>query len=483
MSGLICAWITTGLLFLVGATSAAGSRESLAPTFRAGAASSNITPALGTKVRLGALESYPISAVHDDWFARCLILDDGTTRIAFVSCDLMAIDREVADEAKRQIEKVTRMPPSAVVISAVHTHAPNDDSDVQAPLTLTTLDAYHQFLAQRIADAVQRAVQNLTPARVGWGHGRLPGYVHNRRWFTRSVEDRKNPYGGIDQVRMNPPSGPAQLIEPAGPVDPGIPFFAVQTAEGRPLALMANYSLHYVGGVNSPGEVSADYFGYFADSIQRLLGADRLEPAFVGMLTNGASADIISLDWRLPRVRQKPYERMKVVANEVAAEVYRAFQNVTFQSWARLGIAYRELPLATRRPSPEVAARSRQILAAPTTTSPTHARERSYAAKALAMAELPDETRFSLYAIRIGDLAIFTLPVETFVEIGLELKQRSAFPTTMVIGLANGYFGYLPTPRQHELGGYETWLGTSRVEPRASEKVVATLLEMQEGLR
>ena len=44
-------------------------------------------------------------------------------------------------------------------------------------------------------------------------------------------------------------------------------------------------------------------------------------------------------------------------------------------------------------------------------------------------------------------------------EIGLEIKEKSPFERTFLIGLANGGYGYLPPPNQHKLGGYETWLG------------------------
>ena len=67
---------------------------------------------------------------------------------------------------------------------------------------------------------------------------------------------------------------------------------------------------------------------------------------------------------------------------------------------------------------------------------------------------------------------------EVFTETGLEIKARSPFPDTFTIELANGGYGYLPTPAQHALGGYETWLGTNRVETAASDKIVAKLLEL-----
>jgi len=67
---------------------------------------------------------------------------------------------------------------------------------------------------------------------------------------------------------------------------------------------------------------------------------------------------------------------------------------------------------------------------------------------------------------------------ETFAETGLEIKAKSPLKPTCTIELANGCYGYLPTPAQHQLGGYETWLGTNTVEIEASTKLTAALLDM-----
>ena len=55
-------------------------------------------------------------------------------------------------------------------------------------------------------------------------------------------------------------------------------------------------------------------------------------------------------------------------------------------------------------------------------------------------------------------------------------------PEENIVELANGYYGYMPTPRHFELGGYETWLGTNRVEREASEKITALALDLLGGL-
>jgi hypothetical protein len=101
-----------------------------------------------------------------------------------------------------------------------------------------------------------------------------------------------------------------------------------------------------------------------------------------------------------------------------------------------------------------------------------------YAKRVLNLNDSPDKTSVVLQTFRIGDLGVCAIPFEVFVDVGLELKQKSPFDLTFAISHANGSSGYLPTAKQHELGGYETWLGTSRVEFRAADKIVKNLLTM-----
>ena len=90
----------------------------------------------------------------------------------------------------------------------------------------------------------------------------------------------------------------------------------------------------------------------------------------------------------------------------------------------------------------------------------------------------PPNTAVPLQVLRIGDVCLGTMPCEVLCEIGLEFKKRSPLQPAFLVSLAHGYYGYLPPPRQHALGGYETWLGTSRLEPQASVKLLDALLEM-----
>jgi hypothetical protein len=276
---------------------------------------------------------------------------------------------------------------------------------------------------------------------------------------------------------MNPGVHNPKLLEPAGPVDPQVSFVSVQATNGRPIALLGNYSLHYVGGVGTL-HISADYYGMFCDRIQQLLGADRQDPPFVGMMSNGTSGDVNNTDVRGPSVRRAPYEQMRIVANDVAAEVFRVQKTIAHHDWVPLAAAMTELELAVRKPTPAMVERARVVLAAPDKVKLVHKREVDYAGRLVALKDWPEKVSVPLQALRIGDLGIATTPFETFAETGLEIKQRSPFKATFTIELANGWMSYLATPRQHELGGYETWHGTGLVQTDASVKMVAALMEL-----
>ena len=470
----------------------------------AGAAASNITPPLDEPI-VGGWASPQAVHIHDELYARCLVLDDGKTKLVFVVCDSLGIAREVCDAAKQIIHAKTGIPVEHMMIAATHTHSSISARDVNRLVESKKLGEYQKFLVMRIADGVRRAVNNLEPARIGWGSAQVPTQVFNRRYYMKPGTPTPNPFGGKDKVVMNPGRGNPNILKAAGPTDPEVAFLSVQSADGRPIALLANYSLHYVGP-NAGSVISADYFGVFADRIQHLLGADRLDPPFVGIMSNGTSGDINNINPLVkPQKRWAPYEKMRQVADLLAKVVYEAHQKVKFHDWVGLGAMQRELTLAVRKPTEEQLAYAREILAKPDDAKPYHIREKVYAQRTLQMHESPDQVCVILQAFHIGDsclrrndvtpakagVGICAIPFEVFVEIGLEIKQKSPFGPpprlaapdagagrTFTISHANGSYGYLPTARQHELGGYETWLGTNMVEIQAADKIVGGLLEM-----
>jgi neutral ceramidase len=483
--------LVSALLLLVSLPAVASEQppDDSLPPLRAGAATSNITPPLGIRI-VGSFAPHPAEHVHDELHARCLVLDDGETKIALVVCDLLGLHRSVSIEARRLIEQQTGIPPENVLISATHTHSAGTALGKNRYANDQELDDYQQFVARRIADGVRRALNLLRPAEVAFTSVDVPEQVHNRRWLMREGSVPPNPFGEVDQVRTNPPVGSPDLIEPAGPVDPTVSIIALREPDGRLISVYCAYSLHYVGG-SGPAHVSADYFAMFCERLKKLQGDEEADPPFVALLANGTSGDINNIDRLNPRPRGEPYERMREVAADVAGKVHAALGEIeSWQDRVTLEARYRELQLSWRTVEPELLKWAAKVEEAPRvlggnvpvgakwTTTREFVRPLSYSGRVQLLADADGPALVPVQVLRIGDIAIGTSPCETFAEIGLEFKQRSPWPHSFMVSLAHGYIGYLPTPRHFELGGYETWPGTNYLEPQTSVKMLDALIEM-----
>lgn len=469
MLALACVWL--------GASAAARAE------FQVGAATSNITPPLGSPI-VGGFVPFPARHIHDELHARCLVLDDGNTRLAMVVCDLLGIDRVVSLEARQLIAEQHEIPPERVLISATHTHSAASALGEDSRKLEQTADEYQLFVARRIADGVARAINNLRPAELAYGQVDIPEHVFNRRWHMAEGTLPQNPFNTpTDQVKMNPPGGSPNLVKPAGPTDPTVSFLAIRDHEGWPIALYAAYSLHYVGGVGS-GHISADYFAVFSEYLKELLADENRPedlPPMVAMLANGTSGDINNINFLEPRPRRKPYEQMRYVGRDVATKVHAAMEGLEYHREITLGAVYREVTVRSRRPSEKELAWAKETLAG----EPKSARDLSYiyAQRTMVMADYPETIDVPAQVFRIGEASIGTLPFEVFCETGLAFREQSPFPHAFMVELAHGYYGYLPTPRHHKLGGYETWIGTCRTAPETADVLLESLLDMAGELK
>lgn len=461
------------LLSLVAVSSLAADRPA---EFRAGAACVDITPKEFPINMPGGREANLAESAHDPLNSRALVLDDGTTALAMVVIDNLGAGPEVLDEAKTIASEKTGIPTDKMMISSTHTHtgASIGSRETSPPASI----AYRKVVVAGIADSIIRAHAALRPAAIGMAAHPLPDEVFNRRWYLKPGKMPLNPYGKYDAVKMNPGTDPNTIDRPAGPTDPDITIISVQDAKRKPISLFANYSLHYVGG-SPKGQVSADYFGEFARVMPSRLRSDE---TFVAMMSNGTSGDINNIPFGVIRAPREPYEQIRIVAQKAADTAWLALRKIEkHRNDVRLSMLQREVPLKYRRPTEEQVTDAKSVLAikdkAAVENLPRLAK--NYAGSMVSASERPEDTLIvKVQAIRIGDFAVCGIPFETFVETGLDLKKRSPFPQTMVVGLANGRHGYLPTPEQHKLGGYETWLGTNVVQEDASVILSNHLLEM-----
>jgi putative membrane-bound dehydrogenase-like protein len=271
---------------------------------------------------------------------------------------------------------------------------------------------------------------------------------------------------------MHPGYENSAVIGPSGPVDPALSIVSLQTRDGRPLAVLANYSQHYFGS----GAVSADYYGLFCKHIAQLVGepGDGNGP-FVAAISQGTSGDLMWMDYGTT-AKSITLERY---AEAVAKYAEVALAKVEYLDAVPINIVEKNITLDYRVPDAKRLEWARPIAAKIENELPKSLPE-VYAMEALILHER-QKANVKLQAIQIGELTIATLPNEVYALTGLKLRGRTPGEMHFNIELANGAEGYIPPPEQHALGGYTTWPArTAGLEVQAEKKIVDTLVEALE---
>ena len=140
-----------------------------------------------------------------------------------------------------------------------------------------------------------------------------------------------------------------------------------------------------------------------------------------------------------------------------------------------------ELP--TRPVTPEMLAQAEELLGEGLFDPHTATREQVYAREwQLLAAEGATTATAEVFAIRVGPAGIVGLPGEIFAEFGRQIRAASPLQPTLVIEMANGCVGYVPTAEAFLGGGYETELArSSKLTPAAGPLLVNAAVEALGG--
>jgi hypothetical protein len=432
---------------------------------RAGAAAVDITPEkFPVVVNCGFVENTG-TAARDRLHARCLVLDDGTTRLAIVIVDSCMMPRELLDRVKTLIAGETRIPTDRLLIAATHTHT--------APAVMGCLGSgvdphYTPFLERQLVQVVREAVKNLTPAKAGWAVVSADELTNNRQWVLRSDKVRNDPFGKPTvRSNMHPGYLHPDFVGPSGPIDPWLTVLSVRAADDKPLAVLSNFSMHYFG----TAAVSADYFGRVCGNLEKKLNT----PGFVALHSQGTAGDLHWMDYGKPQAKLT----IDQYAGAVTEKLAEALGKIEYRSDLPLAMAETMLTLGRRTPDPERLAWAKKLVAGlegrkPKTQPEIYAREAVF---------LHDEPRreLKLQALRIGELGIAAIPNEVFAITGLRIRAMSPLDPTFTIELANGADGYIPPAEQHVLGGYTTWPArTAALEEGAEARILGAVLGLLE---
>ena len=405
-----------------------------------------ITPEPGTPMA-GYYYARAAEGVHDDLFAKVIVIESEGKKAALVALDLISTTRDLVEETRALAEKMTDIPGGSIMISATHAHtgpvlAGRGVREAAMGGNSELSRKFREALPAKIVQALNEANNKLVPAKVFTGHGREESIAFNRRFHMKDGSVGWNP------GKLNP-----KIVKAAGVIDPDVPIVYFETKLGnKPLATYVNYAVHLdnVGGL----KMSADMPATLSKALGLFKGSD-----MVTLFTAGCCGDINHID--VTRAEpQGGFENASRMGLVLAGEVLRTWPKLKPVDMGAIRSNSKtvalDLPLLKTgdlQKAREIAERSRS---GDKTNAPKFL-ELVWAYKVIDVAAREGKPiEVEVQVIALGDeVAWVSLPGEIFVELGLRIKQDSPFRDTVIAELANGSIGYIPARRAYSQGNYE----------------------------
>ena len=426
-----------------------------------GAAQRKITPPLGTHMA-GYYHVRPAAAVHDDLYARALVVDDGKTAIALVTCDLVSIREESVVNARRQIEAATSLPGANVLVCCTHTHTgPITRGDRSSATFGSMSESYMAALEAQIAAAVTEAWETRASGALRIGKAQETRIAFNRRFHMRD-----------GSVKTNPGKNNPNVVRPVGPIDPDVYVLLAESDQGDPIGVLVNYSLH--ADTTGGDHISADYSGWMEKHLKNM--SPELDDAVL-LYANGYCGDINHVNVNDP-AQLKGFAESERIGRALAESATQALSRLEPLKGETVHAAQRVEALPAVVPTKEDVAWAREAVAAAPMGGGPGRDDLVKAHRDLALQELnKQEFDTEVQVLAVGNVALTALPGEMFVELGLAIKEGSPFAHNLLAELANGNLGYICTAAAYPQGAYEPT--SSRVLPGSGEQLVRAALAMQ----
>ncbi len=370
----------------------------------------------------------PSIARHDPLMARAVLLDDGETKLAIVSCDLIGFTPLAVAEMRRRIAARSDIPEAHILICCTHTHSGPASMPFRGALGHVDMDWLGRA-QDKIVELVAGLPANLVPARVGYGSARVPGIGYNRQ----------------DEAR---------------PIDEALCAVAVDGADGLAIATLVNYATHAVVLGPSNLAYSGDFPGEVARQVQALRGG-------VGLYLQGACGDVDPLVYRQRGWGSGTFEDAQQIGQRLAGVAAELLSDAPRADEVRLRVRSKTIPIPL---DPPPSGDALAALVAGFEADRERARAESNTvdeqvalamlgwagelARALEAGTVPQTVPAELFVAGINELRIVGVPLEAYSDIGLGVKAGLSPLPALFVGYANGLIGYCPTRWAKDQGGY-----------------------------
>jgi neutral ceramidase len=419
-----------------------------------GYARCEITPMSSVPMGGYAAREGPSVGVHDPLYAKVLAFKSQDREWIMTVLDLVGLNRSVVEGLREAVRHETSLPSGSLSLSCTHTHSGPQTLEPPVPGMPPLAEEYLDQLASTLAETVRQAQHNLSPLRMRTAIGRVNRVAANRRR----------------------PPGSSQETEISDDSFMGVLKFNEVT--------LFNFACHPTVLGHGNRLISADLFGAAQKSAESATGAPC---AFV----QGAAGD---LSTRYTRREQSfaEVDRLGTLLAEAGVTLAAgAKESATSHDLDRIERTL-ELP-GKLLPEPEQARQAvregrRRLSAlqgggadAGTLRLAQSELEGRIIEEKLASTGAEEYQLCHVSAIRIGTVALVTVPGELFSALGRRIRERSPFPLTYILGYTDGHIGYLPGAKEYEAGGYEAL--ASPLVPDAGDQVVEACVGLLDSLK
>lgn len=405
---------------------------------KGGTAKVDITPPVGAWLSGYGSRNKPSEGILDPLYAKALVLDDGHSKIAIVSADLLWVPLKITNEIRQKVQEKIGIPQENIMICGTHTHfAPKIDriaKDWPDTAAAEIDESYVQVFEKKIFDSIMLADKDIKEIRLGVGKGEMTEIVYNRR--------TKKPDGTV-AMTFNLPAASADLK--FGPIDPELCMLRVDDSEGSLVAAVVNYACHPVSGDPIREKfyyISADYPGYAAGVIEQAEGGN-----CIFLLGTAGNMNPVRLNRKHPRMQ---------TGKALGGAALRHIQFTQPCSDVKIRTLKQQVSLPLKKSLPPE--------------------------RLLSVGKDAETQNTEIQVLRIGEVYIVGLPGEVLVEIGLEIKAKAGIENLFVVSLANDAVGYVCPRAAYKEGGYEPGSGTN-LAPGAGEIITESALMLIEQVK
>jgi len=417
-----------------------------------GEADKGILQAGASKVTITPPEevySSQYSGIHDSLYVRTIVLDNGFTKVALVSMEIVGVPK--GEEFVNSLAKNTGIDVENIYLSATHDHNSMFMYNSDAPEG----KVYYEKILKATEQSIDMATKALQPARIGYAEGKA--YVNTNR------EEKIG-----DGYHMG--------YVPDGPSDKTVSVISITSvSSGEPIAIYSNYAVHSVvmyKSITKDGkpEVSGDLAGFTSRYVE-----DHF-PGAVALWTSGAAGDQAPLlksyyNQDAPDVYDEGaagYAIVDVLSRRLGEEIVRKVKSIKNVS--------SDVVLWSKKTTVSCPGRKRKYPRDPNV--PTG----GYLAPTTIEYVDGEPVEIPLHLLMINDIAFAGVSAEVFTEIGIHLKQQSIFDRTLMVTNLPGGIGYVPTDAAYLLPSEKAL--SSRIKPGCAESAIINgfLLMMDEYL-